>query len=36
MTDYHFRELTGTLAEALHWLPVVVVSGLRQCGKSTS
>ena len=35
MTDYRPRELTRSLSEALQHLPVVVLSGLRQCGKST-
>ena len=35
MTDYRPRETTPRLAEALRRLPVVVLSGLRQCGKST-
>ena len=35
MTAYHPRELTRLLTEALERLPVVVLSGLRQCGKST-
>ncbi|MFN0167702.1 MAG: ATP-binding protein [Bryobacteraceae bacterium] len=35
MTDYHPRELTPRLLEALDRFPVTVVSGLRQAGKST-
>lgn len=35
MTDYRPREMTGRLAGALRRLPVVVLSGLRQAGKST-
>ncbi|MBM4040447.1 MAG: ATP-binding protein [Planctomycetes bacterium] len=35
MTHYLPRELTQRLAKALHRLPVVVLSGLRQTGKST-
>lgn len=35
MTAYRPRELTPRLVEALRHLPVVVLSGLRQCGKST-
>ena len=32
---YHPRELSVRLAEALRRMPVVVLSGLRQSGKST-
>lgn len=35
MTDYLPREITGRLERALRQLPVVVLSGLRQTGKST-
>jgi len=35
MTRYHARELTTRLKVAMKRLPVVVVSGLRQSGKST-
>ena len=35
MTDYLPREITSRLAKALKGLPVVVLSGLRQTGKST-
>ena len=35
MTDYRPRELTRRLVSALRSLPVVVLSGLRQTGKST-
>lgn len=35
MTDYLPRELSGPLQKALRSLPVVVVSGPRQCGKTT-
>lgn len=35
MTDYLARELTPRLERALRKLPVVVLSGLRQTGKST-
>ncbi|MBI5835119.1 MAG: ATP-binding protein [Armatimonadetes bacterium] len=35
MTDYLPREMTGRLARAMAVLPVVVLSGLRQAGKST-
>ncbi len=35
MTDYLPRELTARLERALRVLPVVVVTGLRQAGKST-
>lgn len=35
MTDYLPREITPRLARALRRLPVVVLSGLRQAGKST-
>ncbi len=35
MTDYRPRELAGRLGEVMAALPVVVVSGLRQAGKST-
>ena len=35
MTDYHPRELTPRLARAMRQLPVIVLSGLRQTGKST-
>jgi len=35
MTDYLARELTPRLERALRQLPVVVLSGLRQTGKST-
>lgn len=35
MTDYLPRELTHRLEQALQQLPVVVLSGLRQTGKST-
>ena len=36
MTTYLPREITHRLADALRQLPVVVLSGLRQTGKSTS
>lgn len=35
MTGYKNREITGVLADALDNMPVVVVSGMRQTGKST-
>jgi predicted AAA+ superfamily ATPase len=35
MTDYRARELTALIREALGSLPVVVVTGLRQAGKTT-
>lgn len=35
MTDYLPREITSRLVQALRRLPVVVLSGLRQAGKST-
>ena len=35
MTDYRARELTTLIREALGSLPVVVVTGLRQAGKTT-
>ncbi len=35
MTDYRPRELTALIREALGSLPVVVVTGLRQSGKTT-
>lgn len=35
MTDYKSREITSRLVQALGRLPVVVLSGLRQTGKST-
>ncbi len=35
MTAYHSRELAGRVERALRRLPVVVISGLRQSGKST-
>ena len=35
MTDYLSREITARLRRALKQLPVVVLSGLRQTGKST-
>lgn len=35
MTGYKAREIAGLLADALGNMPVVVVSGLRQTGKST-
>ena len=35
MTPYRPRELTSRLGKALRHLPVVVLSGLRQAGKST-
>ncbi|HPO12610.1 MAG TPA: ATP-binding protein [Candidatus Hydrogenedentes bacterium] len=35
MTDYLPREIAPRLLRALHQLPVVVLSGLRQTGKST-
>ena len=35
MTEYRPRALAGLVAEALASLPVVVVTGLRQAGKST-
>ena len=35
MTGYLAREITPRLEKALHQLPVVVLSGLRQTGKST-
>jgi predicted AAA+ superfamily ATPase len=35
MTDYRARALSGPLAEALADMPVVVMTGMRQTGKST-
>src|SRR5690242_19172353 len=35
MTTYLPREITSRLAQALRRMPVVVLSGLRQSGKST-
>ncbi len=35
MTPYKQREITGALAKALATMPVVVLSGMRQTGKST-
>ena len=35
MTKYKPREITKSLLEALENMPVVVLSGMRQCGKST-
>jgi len=35
MTAFHSRELTSQLHQTLAQFPVVVLSGLRQCGKST-
>jgi predicted AAA+ superfamily ATPase len=35
MIGYLSREITGRLERALRQLPVVVLSGLRQAGKST-
>ena len=35
MTEYRPRETTPRLVQALRHLPVVVLSGLRQTGKST-
>src|SRR5437016_1364413 len=35
MTDYLPREITGRVLQALRRMPVVVLSGLRQAGKST-
>ncbi|MBI3987952.1 MAG: AAA family ATPase [Lentisphaerae bacterium] len=35
MTTYKQREITGVLAKALAIMPVVVLSGMRQTGKST-
>ncbi len=35
MTDYRPRELAGLVSDALGSLPVVVVTGLRQSGKTT-
>ena len=35
MTSYLPREITPRLARALRQLPVVVLSGMRQTGKST-
>ncbi len=35
MPSYHQREMTRRLAQAVGRLPVVVLSGLRQAGKST-
>jgi predicted AAA+ superfamily ATPase len=35
MTGYHTREITSRLGQALRHLPVIVLSGMRQTGKST-
>ncbi|MGV8124361.1 MAG: ATP-binding protein [Candidatus Xenobiia bacterium LiM19] len=35
MTDYFEREITSTLLESLATMPVVVLTGMRQVGKST-
>lgn len=35
MTDYRTREITGLLVQLLSDMPVVVLTGMRQCGKST-
>ncbi|MEN8263942.1 MAG: ATP-binding protein [Nitrospirota bacterium] len=35
MTHYHQREITPLILEALSNMPVVVISGMRQTGKST-
>ncbi len=35
MTGYHSREITSRLEKALLHLPVIVLSGMRQTGKST-
>ncbi len=35
MTDYLPRELTGRITRAMRTMPVVVLSGMRQTGKST-
>ena len=35
MTNYQPREITRTLIESLENMPVVVLSGMRQTGKST-
>ena len=35
MTDYAPRELTACVDQALRQMPVVILSGLRQTGKST-
>ncbi|MDP2928393.1 MAG: hypothetical protein Q8N80_06325 [Candidatus Omnitrophota bacterium] len=35
MTSYKPREITKTLVESLENMPVVVLSGMRQTGKST-
>lgn len=35
MTEYRYRELSRTLKDALNTMPVVVITGMRQVGKST-
>jgi len=35
MTDYFHRDLTPTVFSALEEMPVVVITGLRQTGKTT-
>ena len=35
MTEYRKREISKTLIDALDNMPVVVLSGMRQTGKST-
>ncbi|MDI6795168.1 MAG: AAA family ATPase [bacterium] len=35
MTRYWKRDITNTITEALHEMPVVVITGMRQTGKST-
>jgi predicted AAA+ superfamily ATPase len=35
MTGYHDREIASRVREALRDMPVVVLTGMRQCGKST-
>jgi predicted AAA+ superfamily ATPase len=35
MTGYFDREISDRVHEALRDMPVVVLTGLRQCGKST-
>ena len=35
MTDYHPRDIAGAVSIALENIPVVVVTGMRQMGKTT-
>jgi uncharacterized protein len=35
MTTYFQRDLAATVVKALKNMPVVVITGLRQCGKTT-